>query len=84
MQHAGTPGRTRPARALRALGLAALLVAVLPSTRAQAAPAATQFKVTLQPVTLLYYYSAIDLDIDPPCSANWPRPRRGRACPPRR
>ncbi|THD09952.1 hypothetical protein B1806_09855 [Metallibacterium scheffleri] len=81
MQHADTPGRTRPARALRALGLVALLLAVLPSIRAQAAPAATQFKVTLQPLTLLYYYSAIELDIDAAVLSKLATPAAGTRLP---
>jgi hypothetical protein len=62
MQHANMPAR---ARRLRTLAMAALLLpAMLVGVGAQAAPAAAQFKVILQPVTLLYYYSAIDLNID--------------------
>lgn len=52
MQHANMSAR---ARRLRTLAMAALLLpAMLVGVGAQAAPAAAQFKVTLQPVTLLY------------------------------
>lgn len=58
------PARARSARGRRVALCAALLLVALPVVVAQAAPAATQFKLILQPVTLLYYYSGIDLTLD--------------------
>ena len=54
----------RSARSRRVALCAALLLVALPTVVAQAAPTATQFKLILQPVTLLYYYSGIDLTLD--------------------
>ena len=58
------PAGARSARSRRLALCAALLLVALPIVVAQAAPAATQFKLILQPVTLLYYYSGIDLTLD--------------------
>ena len=81
MDHANMPGRARPGHLLHALGLATLLLAALPGVPAQAAPAATQFQVTLQPVTLLYYYSAIELNIDAAMLSKLATPAAGTRLP---
>ncbi len=60
------------------LALAALaIVAVRPATAA----GATAFKLRLQPVTLLYYYSAIDLTLDSTALAKLATPAAGTALP---
>jgi hypothetical protein len=69
--------RCRPSQVAAALALAALAVA----GARPAAAASTAFKVRLQPVTLLYYFSAIDLTLDSAALAKLATPAAGTALP---
>ena len=69
--------RCRRFQIAAALALAALAVA----DARPAAAGATAFKVRLQPVTLLYYFSAIDLTLDSTALAKLATPAAGTALP---
>ena len=69
--------RCRRFQIAAALALAALAVA----DARPAAAGATAFKVRLQPVTLLYYFSAIDLTLDSTALAKLATPGAGTALP---
>lgn len=60
---------------------AGLCLALVPSLGASAAPVATQFRLTLQPATLLDYYSTVELNVDAVALAKLAAPVKGTRLP---